>query len=90
MTSDRPYRKGISTIRAYDAIKEGRGTQFDTAVAEVMLEVLRDGRLIPEGRSLRACRSLPSSPRSPHQLWDLCWSFGRCCAIVEKQKPTSS
>ena len=49
MTSDRPYRKGMSTVRAYDAIKEGRGTQFDAAVAEVMLAVLRDGRLIPEG-----------------------------------------
>ncbi len=51
MTSDRPYRKGMSTGRAYDAIKQGIGTQFDPAVAEVMLGVLRDGRLIPEGRS---------------------------------------
>jgi HD-GYP domain-containing protein (c-di-GMP phosphodiesterase class II) len=51
MTSDRPYRKGLSTASAYDAIKEGRSTQFDLAVAEVMLEVLRDGRLIPEGRA---------------------------------------
>jgi putative nucleotidyltransferase with HDIG domain len=51
MTSDRPYRQGMSTMRAYDAIKEGRGTQFDPAVAEVMLAVLRDGRLVPDGRT---------------------------------------
>jgi HD-GYP domain-containing protein (c-di-GMP phosphodiesterase class II) len=48
MTSDRPYRRGLSLERAQDAILAGSGTQFDPEVARVMLHVLGDRSLVIE------------------------------------------
>ena len=38
MTSDRPYRQGLSAAVAYEEIDRCSGTQFDPAVARVFLE----------------------------------------------------
>lgn len=39
MTSDRPYRKGLSEETALRAIEEGAGTQFDPALARAFIEM---------------------------------------------------
>ncbi|MBI1333529.1 MAG: diguanylate cyclase [Armatimonadetes bacterium] len=41
MTSDRPYRKGLSVETALNAIEEGAGTQFDPDLAKVFVEAFR-------------------------------------------------
>ena len=40
MTTDRPYRKGLSAIEALDQIRLNKGTQFDPDLAKVFIEVL--------------------------------------------------
>ena len=40
MTSDRPYRPGMSTSEALRELREGAGTQFDPRVAQALLEIL--------------------------------------------------
>ncbi len=39
MTSDRPYRKGMSTERACTILREGRGTQWDEQLIDAFLRV---------------------------------------------------
>jgi diguanylate cyclase (GGDEF)-like protein len=39
MTSDRPYRKGLSEETALRAIKEGAGTQFDPTLAKAFIDM---------------------------------------------------
>jgi putative nucleotidyltransferase with HDIG domain len=39
LTSERPYRKGMSHHRAMEIITEGRGTQFDPMVVDIFLEI---------------------------------------------------
>ena len=45
MTSDRPYRKGMSLDVAMDQIREGAGTHFHPDVAEAVLDAVHDGKL---------------------------------------------
>lgn len=40
MTTDRPYRKGLSTEQAIDQILRGRGTQFDPDLAVEFLRII--------------------------------------------------
>ena len=40
MTSDRPYRQGMSPWKAYDELKEGAGSHFDPDVVEAFGRVL--------------------------------------------------
>jgi putative nucleotidyltransferase with HDIG domain len=40
MTSDRPYRRGISQSQARDELLRGKGTQFDPDVVNAMLAVM--------------------------------------------------
>jgi diguanylate cyclase (GGDEF)-like protein len=40
MTTDRPYRKGLTAERAIDEILRGRGTQFDPDFAGVFVKVI--------------------------------------------------
>ena len=44
MTTDRPYRKRLSTAEALRRLQQAAGTQFDPRVVEVCLDVLRDER----------------------------------------------
>lgn len=41
MTSDRPYRKGMTRERAMAILQEGKGTQWDPALTELFLQSLR-------------------------------------------------
>lgn len=40
MTSDRPYRAGMSTAAAHDELRAGAGHQFDPQVVEALLKVV--------------------------------------------------
>ena len=50
MTSDRPYRKGMSLDVAIDQVMEGAGTHFHPDVAEAVLDAAHNGtlKLIPQ------------------------------------------
>jgi putative nucleotidyltransferase with HDIG domain len=45
MTSDRPYRKAMSTFDAKETIKKGSGTDFDPAVVKAFLKAYQNGAL---------------------------------------------
>ena len=45
MTSNRPYRKGMSIELVKEEIKKYSGTQFDTYIAEIVLEMIEKGEL---------------------------------------------
>ena len=45
MTSDRPYRKGMSIEVALEQVREGAGTHFHPDVAEAVLDAAHDGTL---------------------------------------------
>jgi GAF domain-containing protein len=45
MTSDRPYRKALSLDEAITELLSGSGSQFDPAVVEAFVGLLRDGGL---------------------------------------------
>ncbi len=40
MTSDRPYRTGMPVARAASILRDGRGTQWDTAIVDAFLSTL--------------------------------------------------
>ncbi len=40
MTTDRPYRKGLTFERAVEEIVNGRGTQFDPDIAAEFLRMI--------------------------------------------------
>src|SRR4029079_7646144 len=40
MTTDRPYRKGMSVTEAVKRLREGMGTQFDPSMAQAFLRSL--------------------------------------------------
>lgn len=50
MTSDRPYRKGMSMEVAIDQVRKGAGTHFHPDVAEAVLDAAESGalKLIPQ------------------------------------------
>ena len=54
MTSDRPYRKGMSLEVAIDQVRQGAGTHFHPDVAEAVLDAAHNGtlKLIPQRSSL--------------------------------------
>lgn len=43
MTSDRPYRKRLPEDKVMEELKKGRGSQFDPAIVDVMLRMIREG-----------------------------------------------
>jgi two-component system cell cycle response regulator len=43
MRADRPYRAALSLEQALDQIREGRGTQFDPELADIVLQLLAAG-----------------------------------------------
>lgn len=42
MTSDRPYRNGMQVEKAYQILKEGSGTQWDSKIIDAFLEISND------------------------------------------------
>jgi len=45
MTSDRPYRKGLSVTSVIKEIKNSRGTQFDPIIADLFINLVQDGAI---------------------------------------------
>jgi HD-GYP domain-containing protein (c-di-GMP phosphodiesterase class II) len=43
MTSDRPYRKALSTERALEELNNNQGTQFDPRVVKAFVKIIRAG-----------------------------------------------
>jgi HD-GYP domain-containing protein (c-di-GMP phosphodiesterase class II) len=41
MTTDRPYRKALSTVEAVNELKQFSGIQFDPHIVEIFISVLR-------------------------------------------------
>jgi HD-GYP domain-containing protein (c-di-GMP phosphodiesterase class II) len=66
MTSDRPYRKALSHVRAVEQLDEGAGSQFDPAVVEATIAVLCDGGL---SRAATEQESGPPPPFLSAQGW---------------------
>ena len=58
MTSDRPYRDGISVETALDELRACAGTQFDPDVVEALAELVERSEL-PE----LALKNAPAEPR---------------------------
>jgi putative nucleotidyltransferase with HDIG domain len=53
MTSDRPYRKGMSVTEAVERLKDGMGTQFDPRVCAAFIQLLiEDGTFVPAQEKL--------------------------------------
>ncbi|MBI5195764.1 MAG: HD domain-containing protein [Nitrospirae bacterium] len=48
MTTDRPYRKGLSVEKAFEEFRKGSDTQFDKAVVDAFLNAWEDGELTLE------------------------------------------
>ena len=48
MTSDRPYRRGMTQEVAFRILKENAGTQFDPVVVEVFERIWHDGHLMAD------------------------------------------
>jgi putative nucleotidyltransferase with HDIG domain len=56
MTSNRSYRKGMHPEEAFQALRRGRGSQWDPALIEVFIEMMRregDSLVIPSGRPVQ-------------------------------------
>ena len=47
MTTDRPYRKGMTVAKAIEELKRNRGTQFDPMVVDTIVELYQAGILKP-------------------------------------------
>ena len=47
MTTDRPYRKGMTVAKAIEELKRNRGTQFDPMVVDTIVELYQAGVLKP-------------------------------------------
>lgn len=45
MTSDRPYRDGMSVEKATSILKEGKGTQWDARFSQIFIEIIEEGSL---------------------------------------------
>jgi HD-GYP domain-containing protein (c-di-GMP phosphodiesterase class II) len=72
MTSNRPYRKTLSTLQAIQILLEGRGTQWDPHVANVFVGMLikQTNEKHLEAPSVQSI-SLSSSHDIPIAAWDL-------------------
>ena len=47
MTTDRPYRKGMSIEKAIEELKRNRGTQFDPVVVDALVSLHQEGKFKP-------------------------------------------
>ena len=43
LISERCYKKAFSLDKAYEIIQEGRGTQFDPKLVDIMLKLIENG-----------------------------------------------
>lgn len=66
MTSDRPYRPGMSVDKAIDILAEGAGTQWDCQMIDAFLRILPD---IEDIRNTYQRPPLPTRQQSIHPCW---------------------
>jgi HD-GYP domain-containing protein (c-di-GMP phosphodiesterase class II) len=59
LTSDRPYRKAMSTYDARDVIVKGAGTEFDPVVVDAFVAIFRTGDLELWSAPLSAASHFP-------------------------------
>jgi HD-GYP domain-containing protein (c-di-GMP phosphodiesterase class II) len=69
MTTNRPYRRALSTSQAVDELRQGIGTHFDPLVCAIFLKLLFERRLgdrdqVGEMERLRAVRH-PETAQQP-------------------------
>jgi hypothetical protein len=65
MTSDRPYRKGLSLAQALMRIREGAGTQFDPALTDHFLRMLSTDHPDDVADTSALAESPPHAPAEP-------------------------
>ncbi len=65
MTTDRPYRKALTTPDALDELKANAGTQFDPTIVAALVEVVEDAQ--PASRAADDMRVLLSEVRLSDQ-----------------------
>lgn len=46
MTTDRPYRKGLPLDYALSELQRGAGTQFDPALTEMFVQLIRSRSIL--------------------------------------------
>lgn len=46
MTTDRPYRKGMSVDYAVQQIEAGKGTQFESELAQLFVKLVNDMEIV--------------------------------------------
>lgn len=54
MTSDRPYRKGLSREKTLETLQKGSGAQFDPKIVEAFMRLQSEDDGLPQERSLLA------------------------------------
>lgn len=64
MTTDRPYRKSLSRERALKELEDGRGTQFDPAIVDAFLRVMKNMEKPETAVPQEAPRATPVTDRS--------------------------
>lgn len=60
MTSDRPYRKGLSKEKTLETLQKGSGAQFDPKIVEVFMRLEAESDALPEDQSSRAAAATQS------------------------------
>ncbi len=70
LTSDRPYRQGMSHDRAITILREGRGTQFDPEVVDTFLSIAAASKIGTVSCSQQAGERVcyPKTPRAPREV----------------------
>lgn len=64
MTSNRPYRKGMSDRVAYEQLKQNKNTQFDIKVINAFLKAYNNGEIISQQKEERR-RKQQGKPSAP-------------------------
>ncbi len=67
MRSDRPYRQALRREEAIRELKENAGSQFDSLVVKVFLEILDEGSAVPTQAEPRRIPARKSRFRRIHQ-----------------------
>ncbi len=86
LVSDRPYRDGIDTERAFNIIKEGKGTQFHPESAQAFLDIARDLRIVTisdKKYHQLSCRyaHLSGNKTLVYRKREIPSTYGLCCCI---------
>ena len=66
MTTDRPYRKGMTVGRAIEELKRNRSSQFDPVVVDALISLYEEGNLTPtHGPNSHGAHPAGAAPKAP-------------------------